>query len=187
MDRLHQRIGFAGQEGVAGALRLLAPEAGEAGHGLVVDGKPDFLAAGAGLGLGEAVEGDQAAMLGLVDDVAVERALQVADIGGVHLPGGAGAFALAHPGEAPVHGLGDFCAVLHPHNRALSPGPDILCRAIEPEMTDIIRPALDSLKRAGNIAIMVAHRGFMAAWRSGVQRAKMSAAVGFSVWLVSFR
>lgn len=109
-------------------------------------------------------------MLGLVDDIAVERALQVADIGGVHLSGGAGALALAHPRKAPVHGLGDFCAIHFSHNRALSPGPDILCRAIEPEMADIIGPAFDRMERAGNIAIMVAHRGIMAAWRRGVQR-----------------
>ena len=172
MDRLHQRIGFAGQEGVATALLLLPPDTGEAGHGLVVDAEPDFLPASARLGLGKLVKGDQAAMLGLVDDIAIERALQVADIGGVHLSGGTGALALAAPGKAPVHGLGDFCAVLHPHNRALSPGPDILCRAIEPEMTDIISPALDRMKRAGDIAIMVAHREIMAPGKDGVQRAK---------------
>ena len=167
MDRLHQRIGFAGQEGVARALvllpRILAPDTGEAGHGLFIHAEPDFLPASARLGLGKLVKGDQAAMLGLVDDIAVERALQVADIGGVHLSGGAGALALADPRKAPVHGLGDFCAIHLSHNRALSPGPDILCRAIEPEMADIISPAFDGVKGAGDIAIMIAHRGIMAA------------------------
>ena len=172
MDRLHQRIGVAGQKGVAVALRLLSPDTGEAGHRLVVHRKPDFLAAGARLWLGEPVERDQAAMFGLVDDIAVERAFQVADIGGVHLSGGAGALALAGPREAPVHGLGDLLSVDHPDDGALSPGPDILCRAVEPEMADIVGPALDSLERAGDIAVMVAHRGFMAPARRGVQRVK---------------
>ena len=149
--------------------RILPPDTGEAGDGLVVDGKLDFLPAGTRLWLGELVKGDQAAMLGLVDDSAVERALQVADIGGVHLFGGAGALALAHPRKAPVHGLGDFCAIHHAHDRALPPGPDILCRVIEPEMADIIRPALDRVERAGDVAVVIAHGWIMALGRRGVQ------------------
>ena len=170
MNRFHQRIGLAGQKGVAIALRLFSPDTGEAGHRLFGHRKPDFLPAGARLWLGELVEGDQTAIGGLVDDIAVERAIQVADVGGVHLSGGAGALALARPREAPVHGLGDFLSVHHPHDRALPPGPDILCRVIETEMTDIVGPALDGMKRAGYIAVMIAHEGIMAPGPGGVQR-----------------
>lgn len=117
-------------------------------------------------GFGKAAEGHEAALFGRVEHRPPERAFQVADIGDVLGHRRARTFAGERERHAPDHLVDDRAAricVVADHRR-LAPGPDVIfqngiwgwrdLRAPRDELA----PGRQQMLRAGDIAVMVAHR-----------------------------